>query len=143
MTVSPLKGSASKRSSGPLAIGVDVGGSGIKAAIVDTASGQFVSERLRVPTPTPSTPEKVGATIGRLVRRLVKSSGIDDGAQVGVGLPGVAVGGRLLTAANIDPAWVDYPIAEKLAKTLKRPVSVVNDADAAGIAEMRFGIGQG
>ena len=62
---------------------------------------------------------------------------------VGVGLPGVTMGGRLVTAANIDPAWVDYPIADKLSKALKRPVSIVNDADAAGIAEMRFGVGAG
>ena len=143
MTDSPLEATAPERPSGPLAIGVDVGGSGVKAAVVDTASGQLVSERLRVPTPSPSTPDKVSGTIGRLVRRLVKSSGIDADAPVGVGLPGVAVGGRLLTAANIDPAWVDYAIADKLSKALKRPVSIVNDADAAGIAEMRFGIGQG
>ncbi len=142
MTDSPLE-AGSEGAAGPLAIGVDVGGSGVKAAVVDTASGRLVSERLRVPTPTPSTPDKVSATIGRLVRRLVKSTEIDADVQVGVGLPGVTAGGRLLTAANIDPAWVDYPFAEKLAKILKRPVSIVNDADAAGIAEMRFGIGQG
>jgi polyphosphate glucokinase len=143
VTDSPLEATGSEADHGPLAIGVDVGGSGIKAAVVDTASGRLVSERLRVATPTPSTPDKVSATIGRLVRRLAKSSGIDADASVGVGLPGVAAGGRLLTAANIDPAWVDFPIAEKLSKTLKRSVSIVNDADAAGIAEMRFGIGQG
>lgn len=124
-----------------IAIGVDVGGSGIKAAVVDVESGQFRSERLRVPTPTPSTPDKVSATIGRLVRRLAKESGVSETAPVGVGLPGVAVDGRLLTAANIDPTWIDFPIAERLSKALKRPVSIVNDADAAGIAEMRFGIG--
>ena len=61
-------------SDGRLAIGVDVGGSGIKAAVVDTSTGRLVSERLRVPTPKPSTPDKVSATIGRLVRRLVKSA---------------------------------------------------------------------
>jgi polyphosphate glucokinase len=143
VTDSPLEATGSEAARGPLAIGVDVGGSGVKAAVVDTVSGQLVSERLRVPTPTPSTPDKVSGTIGRLVRRLVKSTGFDADAPVGVGLPGVAVGGRLLTAANIDPAWVDYPIAERLSKVLKRPVSIVNDADAAGIAEMRFGIGQG
>jgi polyphosphate glucokinase len=130
-------------SDGRLAIGVDVGGSGIKAAVVDTSTGRLVSERLRVPTPKPSTPDKVSATIGRLVRRLVKSADTDPSAPIGVGLPGVAIGGRLLTAANIDPEWVDYPIAEKLSKSLKRPVSIVNDADAAGIAEMRFGSGAG
>jgi polyphosphate glucokinase len=130
-------------SAGRLAIGVDVGGSGVKAAVVDTVSGLLLSERLRVPTPTPSTPDRVGATIGRLIRRLVKAADIAADTPVGVGLPGVAMNGRLLTAANIDPAWIDYPIAEKLSKSLKRPVSIVNDADAAGIAEMRFGIGVG
>jgi len=125
------------------AIGVDVGGSGIKAAVVDIASGRLTSERLRIPTPSPSTPEVVSAAIGRLVRRLVKAGDLAGDTPVGVGLPGVAMDGRLLTAANIDPAWVDYAVAEKLTKTLKRQVSIVNDADAAGIAEMRFGIGAG
>jgi polyphosphate glucokinase len=126
-----------------LAIGVDVGGSGIKAAVVDTVSGEMVSERLRVATPQPSTPDRVSATIGRLVRRLVKEAGVADDAPVGVGLPGVAIEGSLKTAANIDPGWVDYPIADKLSKALKRRVEIVNDADAAGIAEMRFGVGAG
>jgi polyphosphate glucokinase len=143
VTDSPLESTGSERRGGPLAIGVDVGGSGVKAAVVDTGDGQLVSERLRVPTPTPSTPDKVSATIGRLVRRLAKANDLPDSVPVGVGLPGVAVGGRLLTAANIDPAWVDYPVADKLAKSLKRTVSIINDADAAGIAEMRFGVGQG
>ncbi|HET8785519.1 MAG TPA: ROK family protein, partial [Candidatus Limnocylindrales bacterium] len=127
----------------PVAIGVDVGGSGIKAAVVDTASGQFVSERLRVVTPQPSTPDRVIATIGRLVRRLVKSVDFPDTAPVGVGLPGVAIDGSLKTAANIDPAWVDYPVAQRLSTLLKRRVEIVNDADAAGIAEMRFGVAAG
>lgn len=129
--------------SGRIAIGVDVGGSGIKAAVVDTESGRFRSERLRVPTPKPSTPDRISASIARLVKRLASSSGISEAAPVGVGLPGVAMHGKLVTAANIDPAWVDYPIAENLSKVLKRPVSIVNDADAAGIAEMRFGVGAG
>lgn len=128
---------------GPLAIGVDVGGSGIKAAVVDTSSGQMVSERLRVPTPTPATPDRISATIGRLVRRLVKATPTPDDAPIGVGLPGVAIDGRLKTAANIDETWVDYPISEKLSRSLRRRVSIVNDADAAGIAEMRFGVGAG
>jgi polyphosphate glucokinase len=124
-----------------LAIGVDVGGSGVKAAVVDTDTGELLSERLRIPTPNPSTPDKVSAAIGRLVRRLAKATNLAPDVSVGVGLPGVTMGGRLVTAANIDPAWIDYPIADKLSKALKRPVSIVNDADAAGIAEMRFGVG--
>jgi polyphosphate glucokinase len=126
-----------------LAIGVDVGGSGIKAAVVDITTGEMRSERIRVPTPNPSTPDKVGASIGRIVRRLVKAAGAGEDVPIGVGLPGVAIDGRLMTAANIDPAWVDYPIAERLSKALKRRVEIVNDADAAGIAEMRFGVGAG
>ncbi|MGP1674205.1 MAG: polyphosphate--glucose phosphotransferase [Candidatus Limnocylindrales bacterium] len=129
--------------SGRIAIGVDVGGSGIKAAVVDVESGRFRSERIRVATPSPSTPDRVNASIGRIVRRLVKAAGLSESMPVGVGLPGVAIDGRLVTAANIDPAWIDYPIADKLGKALKRQVSIVNDADAAGIAEMRFGIGAG
>ena len=143
MTDNPVDGSDSDMTSSRIAIGVDVGGSGVKAAVVDTESGRLRSERLRVPTPQPATPEAVSATIARLVRRLAKTTGISDSAPVGIGLPGVAIGGRLLTAANIDPTWVDYPVAEKLGKTLKRKVSIVNDADAAGIAEMRFGVGAG
>jgi polyphosphate glucokinase len=128
---------------GRLAIGVDVGGSGIKTAIVDIDAGRFYSERIRVPTPVPSAPERVSASIGRLVRRLSKETDLAADVPIGVGLPGVAINGRLATAANIDPAWVDFPIAERLAKSLKRRVEIVNDADAAGIAEMRWGVGRG
>ncbi len=142
MTDSPSASDGDMASS-RIAIGVDVGGSGIKAAVVDVESGRFRSERLRVATPTPATPEAVSASVARLIKRLAKATGIADSAPVGIGLPGVAMGGRLLTAANIDPAWVDFPISEKLGATLKRPVSIVNDADAAGIAEMRFGNGVG
>jgi polyphosphate glucokinase len=102
-----------------------------------------VSERLRVPTPTPSTPDRVSASIGRLVRRLAKADELGKDTPVGIGLPGVAIGGVLMTAANIDPAWVGYPIAERLSYLLKRRVEIVNDADAAGIAELRFGVAAG
>ena len=124
------------------AIGVDVGGSGIKTAVVDVDAGKFASERLRVPTPDPSTPEKVGASIARLVKRLVEAERLDATVPVGIGLPGVVLGGMLKTAANIDAAWVDYPITQQLSKSLRRPVTIANDADAAGIAEMRFGVGR-
>jgi polyphosphate glucokinase len=126
-----------------VAIGVDVGGSGIKTAIVDVDAGKFVSERLRVPTPSPSTPEAVTASIARLVQRLVKDSGIDKTVPLGLGMPGVVLDDVLKTAANIDPGWVEFPASEKLARSLGRPVTTVNDADAAGIAEMRFGAGVG
>jgi polyphosphate glucokinase len=128
---------------GRIAIGIDVGGSGIKAAVVDVEGGRLRSERLRVATPMPATPDAVSASIARLVRRLVKSSGLGEATPVGIGLPGVAIGGVLKTAANIDPSWIDYPVVERLARLLKRPVFIINDADAAGIAEVRFGVGKG
>ena len=134
---------ATATAGGRLAIGIDVGGSGIKAAVVDVDTGRLTSERLRVPTPVPSAPEAVVASISRLVRRLVKSGGLDDSLPVGVGLPGVTIDGALRFAGNIDQAWIDFPVVDRLTKVLKRPIFIINDADAAGIAEMRFGVGKG
>jgi polyphosphate glucokinase len=134
---------AEEMASGRIAIGIDVGGSGIKAAVVDVESGRFRSDRLRVVTPTPATPEAVIASIGRLVRRLARASGLGPTTPVGIGLPGVTLDDTLKSAANIDPAWIGFPVVERLRKVTGRPVSIVNDADAAGIAEMRFGIGRG
>jgi polyphosphate glucokinase len=127
---------------GRIAIGVDVGGSGIKAAVVDVESGRFRSERIRVATPMPSTPEAVNASIGRVVKRLAREGGLGTTTPVGVGLPGVTMDGLLKTAANIDPSWVDFPVVDRLTRALARPISIVNDADAAGLAEMRFGVGR-
>ena len=127
---------------GRLAIGVDVGGSGIKAAVVDIDAGRFVSERLRVVTPNPATPEAVIASIGRLVKRLAKAHGLGTTTPIGVGLPGVAMDNTLMTAANIDAGWIGFAVVERMRKVTARPVSIVNDADAAGIAEMRFGVGR-
>jgi polyphosphate glucokinase len=128
--------------SGRIAIGVDVGGSGIKAAVVDVESGQLRSERLRVATPDPSTPEAVIASIGRLTKRLARAAKLGSTTPVGVGLPGVTMDNTLKTAANIDPTWIGFPVVERMRKATGRPVTIVNDADAAGIAEMRFGIGR-
>jgi polyphosphate glucokinase len=128
--------------SGRIAIGIDVGGSGIKAAVVDVEAGRLRSERLRVATPNPATPEAVIASIGRMVKRLAKTSGLGTSTPVGVGLPGVTLDDTLKSAANIDAGWIGFPVVERLRKATGRPVSIVNDADAAGIAEMRFGVGR-
>jgi len=125
-----------------IAIGIDVGGSGIKAAVVDVESGRFRSDRIRVATPSPSTPDAVLASVARVIKRLARSSGLGDATPVGIGLPGVTIGGVLKSAANIDPAWIDFPVVERLTRVIGRPVTIINDADAAGIAEMRFGIGK-
>lgn len=128
---------------GRIAIGVDVGGSGIKAAVVDIEAGRFRSERIRVATPQPSTPEAVLASVGRVVKRLAKSSGLGDSTPVGVGLPVVTMNGTAMTASNIDVKWIGFPVVDRLVKATGRSVTIVNDADAAGIAEMRFGQGRG
>jgi polyphosphate glucokinase len=124
-----------------IAIGVDVGGSGIKVAAVDVATGSLISERLRVATPNPSTPAAMVASIGRLVRRVATATK-NTSAPVGVGVPCVVIGGVTLTAANIDPSWVGFEADRRLTALLKREVIVLNDADAAGLAEMRFGAGR-
>ena len=128
---------------GRIAIGIDVGGSGIKAAVVDVEAGRFRSERLRVATPSPSTPDAVLASTARLIKRLASTSGVGDATPVGIGLPGITIDGVLKSAANIDAAWIDFPVVERLGRLIGRRVSIINDADAAGIAEMRFGVGKG
>jgi len=126
-----------------LAVGVDVGGSGIKAGVVDVARGELVSARLRVPTPQPSTPEAVVPSIVRIVKRVLKDGGVDPGGvPIGVTMPSVVIDGVTKTAANIDAAWVDFDLAARLRAALDGPVVVLNDADAAGLAEMRFGAGR-
>ena len=126
-----------------VAIGVDIGGSGIKAAVVDLDSGELIGLRHRVPTPQPSTPAAVCASVARMIRKLVKEVRLPDDAPVGVGFPAVVVDGVTKTAANVDEGWMEFDADSALERILKRPVHLVNDADAAGVAEMRFGIGQG
>ena len=126
-----------------LAIGIDIGGSGIKAGAVDLVSGALRAERLRVATPNPSTPDLVVAESARLVKRIeraipaVRAAGV----PVGIGIPTVVIDGVTRSAANIDPGWIDYPAGIEFRRALLREVTIVNDADAAGIAEMRFGAG--
>ena len=124
------------------AIGIDVGGSGIKAATIDLVTGELVSDRLRVVTPTPSNPPNVIASIARLVKRLSKVAGEAD-APVGITMPSVVIDGITRTAANIDPAWIGFHADASLAQAVGRHVRVINDADAAGIAEVRFGAARG
>jgi polyphosphate glucokinase len=126
-----------------IAIGIDVGGSGVKGAAVDLDTGKLVSTRHRVPTPQPSTPDAVVATISRLAKRVEKELALGREVPVGVGFPGVVLDGTVKTAANMDPGWTEYAAEEALRRRLKRHVTVVNDADAAGVAEMRFGAGRG
>jgi polyphosphate glucokinase len=131
-----------------IAIGVDIGGSGIKAAAVDVSVGALVGERIRVATPIPSTPESVVEATAKLVARLERSpvvtaTGSVGPLPVGIGIPSVVVDGITWSAANIDPGWLDYPAELEFSRALARQTILVNDADAAGVAEMRFGAGAG
>jgi polyphosphate glucokinase len=125
------------------AIGIDVGGTGVKAAVVDLATGELVSPRIREKTPQPATPEAVIEVAGHIVDRLVEGGHVEPGIPAGVGLPGVVKGQLLKTAANIDASWVDFPVAETLGARIGRPVRLINDADAAGLAEVAFGAAKG
>lgn len=125
------------RDAGRVAVGVDVGGTGIKAAPVDTSTGTLTRERIRLLTPHPATPEAVAGVVAELVDQL------DCPGPLGVTLPAVVQHGVARTAANIDPGWIDTDAAGLLAAATGRPVAVINDADAAGVAEMRFGAGAG
>jgi len=126
-----------------IGVGVDVGGSGIKAAAVDLDTGELVSGRYRVVTPQPSTPSAVIASIGRLVKKIGMEVPLDPDVRVGVGFPSVVIDGITKTAANVDPAWNEFDADRAFERALKREVHIVNDADAAGVAEMRFGVGVG
>jgi polyphosphate glucokinase len=122
-----------------MAIGIDVGGTGVKAGVVDLATGELRSPRVRRATPRPPTPEAIIETAVACVAELIAGGHVTPGMPAGCGLPGVVKDGRLKTAANIDAAWIDAPAEQLLADRLGRPVAIVNDADAAGMAELAFG----
>jgi len=117
-------------------LGIDIGGSGVKGAPVDTERGELLEERYRVPTPQPSDVTSVVEAVAEVAG---KFSGYD---RVGVTFPGVVVDGVTRTAANVDKSWLDARAADLFSARLSKPVSVLNDADAAGVAEVAFGAGK-
>jgi polyphosphate glucokinase len=117
-------------------VGVDVGGSGIKAALVDIVKGR-AADRIRVATPQPATPEAVAGEVARLVARF------DGAGPFGCTVPAVVAGGVVRTAAHIDPAWMGTDAVALLSGATGRSCAVLNDADAAGLAEVRYGAARG
>lgn len=116
--------------------GVDVGGSGVKGGIVDLDTGALIGERFKIATPQPSTPEAVATTVAAVVREF------DWTDKVGVTYPGVVTNGIVRTAANVDQGWIGVNAVEVISAELGgHQVTVLNDADAAGLAEERFGAG--
>ena len=118
--------------------GIDFGGSGIKGAPVDLAAGDFTGERVRIDTPSPATPDAVASVFAELLGAYP-----DLDAPVGVTVPGVVHHGVVKSAANIDKSWIGTDADALFTETLERDVWVVNDADAAGLAEVRFGAARG
>ncbi|HEY1016705.1 MAG TPA: ROK family protein [Herpetosiphonaceae bacterium] len=118
-------------------LGIDIGGTGIKGALVETDTGQLTTERFRIPTPQPATPEAVLETVEQIVRHF------DWSGPIGCGFPAVVQNGIVRTASNIEQDWLELDINRRLADRLGREVRVINDADAAGLAEMRYGAGRG
>jgi polyphosphate glucokinase len=114
-------------------VGIDVGGSGVKAGIVDVESGELLSDRLRLDTPQPSTPEAVAAAIKELIAQL------DAPGPVGLGFPAVVRRGWVSTANNIDQSWIGINALEVFEPVVGREIRMINDADAAGLAEVRYG----
>jgi polyphosphate glucokinase len=118
-------------------IGIDIGGSGIKGAVVDLADGAFVGERHRIDTPQPATPEAVAGVVAEVATVLG-----EDG-PVGCTLPAIVRHGVADSAANIDDSWIGTDVAAVIGEATGRPTTVLNDADAAGLAECRYGAARG
>ncbi len=118
-------------------LGVDIGGSGIKAAPVETKTGRLLKPRERLKTPDPSTPAAVAKTVAELVEHF------DWRGPIGCAFPAVIKKGVARTAANVDPSWIGTNLEKVISQKCSSRVYAINDADAAGMAEMRFGKGRG
>lgn len=118
-------------------LGIDIGGTGIKGAPVDTETGELTAERFRIPTPHPAMPEDVAKVVEEVTKHFQYEG------PIGITFPAVVRGGIIKTAANVDDSWIGLEADNFFSKHLNGPVTVINDADAAGIAEMRFGAGKG
>ncbi|GBF05662.1 ROK domain-containing protein [Deinococcus aerius] len=118
-------------------LGIDIGGSGIKGAPVDTATGKLMAERHRIPTPEGARPDAVKDVVAELVRHFGHQG------PVGVTFPGIVQHGKTLSAANVDKGWIGLDADALFTQATGRDVTLINDADAAGLAEARFGAGAG
>ena len=123
----------------PAAFGIDIGGSGIKGAPVDLVVGEFSADRVRIPTPQPATPAAVAET----VRTLVDSFHLPHDLPIGVTFPAVIQHGIARSAANVDDSWIGTDVRKVIARATGRRVLAVNDADAAGYAEVVYGAARG
>ncbi|NCT90094.1 ROK family protein [Cellulomonas sp. APG4] len=121
------------------AFGIDIGGSGIKGAPVDLLVGELSADRVRIPTPQPATPDAVAATVAELV----DSFHLSPDLAIGVTFPAVIQHGVARSAANVDDSWIGTDVTQVVSKATGRTALAVNDADAAGYAEARYGAARG
>lgn len=118
-------------------LGIDIGGSGIKGAPVDTGTGNMLAPRCRIPTPSPAKPGAVSEAVAEVVKQF------NWHGPVGCGFPAAIRSGVVLTAANIHKSWIGTDAVARFSEATGCPMVVINDADAAGLAEMNFGAGKG
>ena len=117
-----------------IVLGIDVGGTGIKGALVDLKKGELISEKIRIPTPEGGKPKDIIRVISDLVKTFEWKS-----KPIGIGFPAIMKNGVALSASNIHDDWIGYNVKEQIEKKTKCPVAVINDADAAGLAELKYG----
>ena len=121
-------------------LGIDIGGSGIKGAPVDLKTGELAEPRLKILTPRPATPDAVAEVVDQIVDHFAAQTG---DSPIGVTVPAVVIRGTVLSAANIDPTWIDTDAEALIKEHTGRSVTVLNDADAAGLAELHYGAAKG
>jgi polyphosphate glucokinase len=124
---------------GRKAIGIDIGGTGIKGALVDVRKGELVSERVKYPTPPGGKPADIAEVVATIISEV---GGARHGIPVGICFPAVVQHGRTMSAANVSKEWIGFDADAHFERILGRHVHVLNDADAAGVAEMKFGAGR-
>ncbi|MFM6971087.1 MAG: polyphosphate--glucose phosphotransferase [Rhodoluna sp.] len=124
---------------GKKAIGIDIGGTGIKGAVVNLKSGELVGDRIRVETPPGGSPKDIASTVAQIIAQLPD---VKDSYEVGICFPAVVQHGVTKSAANVSKDWIGLDADALFTKALGRSVHVINDADAAGVAEIKFGAGK-
>jgi len=125
-----------------MAIGIDIGGTGIKGALVDLATGALLTDRVKLPTPKGGRPADIVETARVILERVGAAAGVAE-VPVGICFPAVVRHGRTMSAANVSNKWIGLEAAALFARSLGVPITFVNDADAAGYAESQFGAAQG
>jgi polyphosphate glucokinase len=121
------------------AVGIDIGGTGIKGALVETRTGELLSDRIKLDTPKGGEPDDIVKTVVQIVNQLK----VDQGIPVGVCFPAIVIDGKTMSAANVSRKWVGLDAERVFEKALGRDIRFVNDADAAGVAEARYGAAKG